>query len=133
MRIGKIDYDNYTVAIENWGYPKRVVIYDADERDVLVPMFIRKTDLRPKSGSKLEITVVDNGYIFKSGRSTKIMRHDDYNFDEFVNEFLKHEVETEEKLEDVLDDSDLEQLRNEVSFKFNTKYKGGQVSEEDAA
>ena len=127
MRIETTDFDKYEIVLDNWGYPKKTIVYEANEKDVLVPSFIRQVDFVSCPKKKLEITVAENGFILKQGAIINVVTND-YNLDSEIKSMIYHEVDSEEKIdEEYLEDAELQT----ITLKFNTKYKGGQVEHDE--
>jgi len=120
MYASNKDFENYEIVLSDYGYPKETLIFEANEKDVMTPSFVRVIDTRPVPGRKINIEVADNGYVVKMGNQTKLATTD-YNMrlESTINDFLNEEYDKERDLtESEQDDPDLQTWTLEMNVAY---------------
>jgi len=127
MFVSSEDYKNYELVLSS-SNPKKVLVYEANDKDVLIPSFVRVIKSMPNPGKKVTVEVAENGYIIKQDSSSRIATGDWGNrLDDALEFYLNKDVEEERDLtESELEDPDL----TTYTLKMNTAYKSTQKREE---
>jgi len=119
MYVSEENYEDYELILSS-SRPIEILVYEANEKDVMVPSFVRVTQSTPTPGRKISVEVADNGYVVKMGAKIKIATGDWGNrLEDAMEKFLNEDVETERPLtEHELEDADLVTY----NLKMNTAY-----------
>jgi len=120
----RVNLENYTCPARNYNVGNDcVLIYKANDKDVLVPAFTTHTTRKEVPGVTLTIKVADNGFIVTSGKKVRIAEGN-YALHNVVEEFTTTEIIKKEAFDiEHWEDVDL----NSLSLKINTAYKAKQV------
>lgn len=128
MYITEKDFENYELILSDSGYPREKIVYEANDKDVMFPSFVRVVDTRPVPGRKISIEVAENGYIVRLGNKSKIATDDWSNrLDKVMQDFLNEEYETDRDLtERESEDADMPNYTLEMNTAYKSKQKRGE-------
>jgi len=120
----KINLEDLSCEAYNYRIGDDLVIHwSANDKDVMVPSYTMSSKRVEVPGVVINITVADNGFIIKTGKTTKIA-DGQYQLNDLLKELYTKEVVTKKKFDiEQWDDIDFET----IGLKFNVHYKAQQV------